>query len=295
MKAALRRQYALAILLIMASLVSLTPTWANPLPQTHAITINATGQATRITDSGISGPATLTLQAYAYNDSNQALQIQNATGVLQIGSANYTITNGHGNANKFGDIFIIGDTSPDDGQLFLHGTLQGNNLAFVSPESRLASLASLALSGSITTSTTQQTSPIVTSTASNSSSTALSTHSNATQVVKMTLTKLQSNSSAANITQSTSVNTTLAEQTNVTQLATMSGSNSTTISSALSNQTIPYGPGTSNSTTITVTQTITNVTITHTITVTVANVTITQTNMTSTVNATSTVTTSTSP
>jgi hypothetical protein len=294
MKAALRREYTLAILLITASLISLTPTRANPLPQTHAITINATGQATRITDSGLSGPATLTLTAYAYNDSNQALQIQNATGVLQIDSANYTITNGHGNANKFGDIFIIGDTSPDTGQLFLHGTLQGNNLAFVSPESRLASLASLALSGSITTGTPQQTNPIATSTTSNNNSTVLSTHSNTTQNANMTLAKTQSNSSAENVTQTTTLNTTLVEQTNVTQLASTSGSNSTTTFSALSNQTVPYSPGTSNNVTVTVTQTVTDVTITNTITVTVANVTITQTNMTSTVNATATVTTGTS-
>ena len=139
MKAVLRHEYMLAALLIAVSLIVVIPipSHAAPLTQTQPITINAAGQATRITDNGLSGSATLTLKANAYNDSNHLLQIQNATGSLQIGSTNYTITNGHGNANKFGDIFLIGDTSPDNGQLFLHGTLKGNSLAFDSPASRL--------------------------------------------------------------------------------------------------------------------------------------------------------------
>jgi hypothetical protein len=289
MKAVLRREYMLAALLIAVSLIVVIPipSHAAPLTQTQPVTINAAGQATRITDNGLSGSATLTLKANAYNDSNHLLQIQNATGSLQIGSTNYTITNGHGNANKFGDIFLIGDTNPDNGQLFLHGTLKGNSLAFDSPASRLSSLASLALNGSMTTGTLLQTGPVAISATSNS--TVSSMQSNTTLTRNMTLTTSQSNSVAANVTQSTVGNATLAGQGNVTESVTLSRSNSTSTSSS-SNQTIPYSPVVSSNVTVTMTHTVANITINHTVTVTVANVTITQTNMTSTVNATATVT-----
>ena len=289
MKAVVRREHMLAALLIAVSLIVLTPTpsHAAPVTQTQPVTINATGQATRITDSGVAGPAALTLKANAYNDSNHLLQIQNATGSLQIGSTNYIITNGHGNANKFGDIFLVGDTSPDNGQLFLHGTLNGNNVAFTSPESRLSSLASLALSGSMTSGTLLQSGTVVNSATSNSTASPMQPNKTLTQ--NTTLTKSQSNLPAANVTQTTVGNATLAGQVNVTESVSVSQSNSTS-NSSLSNQTIPYSPGTSSNVTVTVIHTVANVTITHTVTITVANVTVTQTNMTATVNATATVT-----
>jgi hypothetical protein len=314
MNPVLRSEYALAALIIAVSLITLAPARAAPSIQIQPITITASGQATRITDSGISGPATLTLTASAYNDSTHTLQIQNATGTIQIGSTNYTLTDGHGNANTLGDIFVMADASQGAGQIYLHGTLQGNNVAFVSPESRLGSLASLALNGAITTGNSPATSPLGVGTASSSNSITIATESstttanaatnssasNATQTTysystihftqsNMTMANSSVTLPAFNATQTTSMNTTQTSQTNVTALVRITGSNST-VASSVGNQTIPYSSGDSGNVTVTVTRTVPTITINNTVTVTVANVTDTQTNTTSTVKATTTVT-----
>jgi len=113
MKVVFRRECKLAGLLIAISLFVLAPITTNAAspPQARAITINATGQAARLTNNGPSGPATLTIKAFAYNDSNKVLQIQNTTGMLQIGSMEYSITNGHGSV-RLGNLFIVGNTKP---------------------------------------------------------------------------------------------------------------------------------------------------------------------------------------
>ncbi|HUK28912.1 MAG TPA: hypothetical protein VLV31_10845 [Candidatus Acidoferrales bacterium] len=322
MKTTPTREFTLAALILAVSLIALSPApiHANGSPQTtQPITINATGEATKITDAGISGPTTLTLKGSAYTDSSQTLQIQNATGTIQIGSTTYTLTNGHGSANKLGDVFVETDIS-SGGQLYLHGTLQGNNVTFIAPESRLASLASLALTGplitssvsnsslsdsentSTTNSTTAVTKPSTTtanqSIVITSSNRTQSTKANSTQMARTntTLTNASANIPELTTTQISSLNSTLTSSTNMTQVGQMAVNGSTaSTTSSFSNSTIPFSLGTSGNVTVTVTQTVATITINHTVTVTAANVTVTEANATSTVNATTTVSTSTNP
>jgi len=158
-------QYLPAVLFLILSIFSLTPTFtrADQQSQPETITIDASGQAAAIS-SGPSGAASLKLTAEAYNNSNGWLMIQNVTGVLQIGSTDFTITGGQGSASKVGAIAIFADTTTGKGQLILHGFMNGNSVTFGAP-SQLASTSYLTLSGNINNSAKQTVVPTTSITA----------------------------------------------------------------------------------------------------------------------------------
>ena len=155
MKTLLKRQYTVAVLLLFVSLFSLSPTLtrADQQSQTGTASIDLSGQAMPFdSGNGTATPVMLSLAGIVQGIGNGEIKMQNLTGSLQIGSANYTVSNGQGDANKRGEIVIVADTSSsqDDHQLVLNGSIKGNTLAFDAPSSRLASQFFLALMGSIT-------------------------------------------------------------------------------------------------------------------------------------------------
>jgi hypothetical protein len=220
------------------------------------------------TTVGSLGSATLDLTGEIHGDSGGGQVIENLTGSLQIGSANYTIFTGNGNSNRLGEFAIFGQSN--SGELVLHGIIKDNSTVTTdAPPSRLSSIAYLSLSGSMTLNITGNTTimnveatPNVTGTAENRTSTETSV--NSTQYV-------YSSSSISNFTSQSEVSN---------EIATRNTSNTT-------NQTVSYAlPGQSNTIaqfnnqTITITaytsETVANSTITQTVTTTVADTTVTQ-------------------
>lgn len=305
-----RNRYALMILLLLASILSLTPTLAHADQQPSvAIVITATGEATP-TNSGGNQLASLTLSGNGYINSNKWLIIENVAGSLKIGSTNYTITAGHGSVNTYGEIAIFADTNA--GQLVLYGTESGDGLTFDTP-SQLTSVASLSLNGSMNQ-TNESVGPASNSTVTNSAngtpSSTNRTQSNTTHALA-SITANSTQSSTLNTTASatnssvvptTSVNNTNATTTHssTTYSTTFSPStiNSTTMSSTTltGSGNVPLNPPPQGNVTITVTQyvsqtasttqTVANVTISYTLTTTVANTTTTVGNVTSAVTTT---------
>lgn len=161
-----KHQFAPALLLLAVSLFALRPP-STVADQQHAagtININATGQATPIKKGKGQVPtsATLILTGSAHTEGNGEVKINDLTGSLQIGTSYFAfaILDGHGEMNKHGEVEINAKASDGNHkfELELHGNIQGNNIVFNSPESKLSSLYFLSLSGqatlSITTSTT---------------------------------------------------------------------------------------------------------------------------------------------
>ena len=280
-------------LLLAISILSITSTRAHADQQSPSgmTTINATGQATAI-GSGPSGTTTLNLTGAAYMNTNQWFILQNMTGSLAIGSSTFTITNGQGSVNSFGDIAIFAQTNPGGGQLMLHGTAHGGSVTFDSP-SQLTSEAYLSLSGTINQSNVTTSLPVSSqSLATNADMTATSP-TNQTEGSNSTMsTTSMGNSTYENSTQTISSQTSTANSTADSQ-QTVSGANSAA-SNGIGN--VPSNPMASGTVTVTVTryfnqtvpttQTVANVTISYTMTATVANMTVTETNATSTVTVT---------
>jgi hypothetical protein len=302
MKAPLTQQCIVALLVTIA-ILSLAPTLAHADQQSQpeTITLNMTGQATAI-GNGLSGASTLNLTADAYKNSTQWLIIQNVTGSLQIGSTVFQITGGQGNASKFGAVAIFADTNSGKDQLILHGTMNGQTLTFDPPQSQLASTSYLSLSGTVN----ENIGPTA-----NFSANPANTDENFTSLT----TGLRNDTQTANSTATSSAvepqNTTNAQSVNMTSTTDANSTLSITLNNS-TDWTIPTSDNAAPSSgtqapanitvtrtqyvnqTISVTQTVANVTISYTITSTVSNTTITQANVTTTVNAT-TLTTSTGP
>ena len=298
-------QQNFAALFVTIIILSLAPALAHADQQSQPeiISLNMTGQATAMA-SGLSGASTLNLTADAYENSSQWLIIQNATGSLQIGSTVFQITGGQGSVSKFGGVAIFADTNSEKkDQLILHGTINGQTLTFDSPQSQLASTSYLSLWGTIN----ENTGPI-----GNFSANPANTDENFTSLT----TGLRNDTQTANSTAGSSTvepqNTTNTQSVNMTSTTHASSTLSTTLNNS-TGSTIPTSGNAAPSSgtqapanitvtrtqylnqTISVIQTVANVTISYTVTSTVANTTITQTNMTTTVNATITITTSTGP
>jgi len=147
-----KHRNTLALMILTVSLLSLAPTLtsADQQKQGWPMQINATGQATPLNEGrGTASPASLSLIGSAYTEGNGKLKIQDLTGHLQIGSVNYTLTNGQGGVNKQGDVEITAKTNGENhkDELNLHGSLQGSSIAFNSRESKLSSLYFLTLAG----------------------------------------------------------------------------------------------------------------------------------------------------
>jgi len=289
----LTQRKAFVILLLAISILSITSTRAHADQQSASgmATINATGQATAI-GSGPSGTTTLNLTGVAYMNTNQWLIMQNMTGSLAIGSSRFTITNGQGSVNSFGDIAIFAQTNPGGDQLMLHGTAHGSSVTFDSP-SQLTSEADLSLSGTINQSNVTTSLPVSSQAMATNADMTVTSPTNQTEVSNSTMSSTSmGNSTYENSTQTISSQTSTANSTGDSQ-QTVSGANGTA-SNGIGNA--PNSPAASGTVTVTVTQyfnqtmsttqTVANVTISYTITATVANMTVTETNATSTVTAT---------
>jgi hypothetical protein len=283
------------VLFLAISLLSLTPRLAHAGQQTVSasspITLNATGQATAI-GNGTSGPTKLNLTGASYENANQWLIIQNVTGSLHIGATAFTITGGQGSISKFGDMAIFGDTTTEKNQLTLHGTRNGSNISFYSPQSQLDSIAYLSLTGSInqtaqppdqsTNATTSPNAPI------NSTTNSRSEQRNATVALATSTSLINATFAYSKINTTLTANTTLlnanlsADKQSTTDNATNSTSTNGNTQASLP----------SSSVTVTVTQyvnqitsttrTVANMTIYYTVTTTVENTTLTKGNVTMT-------------
>jgi hypothetical protein len=256
-----KRQLAIATLLIAVSILALQPSTilATPNPQS-TMSLNASGQAFPIgngRNKGTQSSATLTMAGNAGFDGNQ-LEMSGLSGILQIGPTSYSLTGGQGEGNKNGELEI--QTKSADGkdnlELVLHGNLQGNNVAFTQPQSKLASLFFLSLSGQITVNP--------------SSSTSISSSGSTSQGQTVTVTQTNT------VTQQQNVTTTKTQAVTKNNTATMTiFQNLTTTVTQPAIITATLTVTKPQNVTITVTQTGTNSTITRTVT-TVSNSTITQ-------------------
>ena len=231
------------------------------------ITINATGQATPLNKGkGSPSAATLSLNGTAFEQGNGALSLDHLHGSLVVGSTNYTILDGQGEVNKNGDAQI--NAQVNDGkhrnwywnELDLHGSIQGTNATFNSPESKLSSLYFLSLTGQVgLTLKTVTFSPKNPHNEENETSTSRKNHHGEEENETTTVTLTVNNTLTE--TQNNTVTQTVTVPQNITVTLTLS-SNRTIIS--------------------TQTQTVANTTITNfvTTTTTVANTTITVSNST---------------
>jgi hypothetical protein len=278
MKSKRIHQYAFVLALLAVSLFSPTPARADQAQnQVGTVVIHLTGQATSMDNAtGPSGSATLDLAGGVHNDGNGGLLIQNLTGILQIGSANYTISTGHGESNRLGRFVILGESS--SGELILHGTIQNNStMTTDSPPSRLSSLAYLALSGSMSVNNT-----------GNDSGVNVELSQNATSTIENSTNSNISANSTSEITQYGSITSSIANATSQTEISTNTTTSALTksiVNSTSLNQTVSNAMPEQNSITITTTQ-LNNQTITVYVTNTVANYTITQATTTTVANIT---------
>ena len=215
----LTHQSFFTVTILLLSILSLTPTLAHADQQTKTETINIelTGEATSI-GNGPSGPATLSLTAAAYKNSNSWLIIQNTTGLLKIGSSNFPVTGGHGSSSSVGAIAIFCNTA--SGELILQGTMDGDSVTFQMP-SQLTSTSYLSLSGTIG-SRTQQSSNVVTGSTSSVENSTISVASKANTAQQ------KSTSSSAQQINSTSSTRTLQNATTSSPVTTVAGSATTT-------------------------------------------------------------------
>jgi hypothetical protein len=256
--------------------------------QAGIVVISVSGTATPI-NNGLSGSVNLNLTGAGSKGTNQDLQIQNITGSLNIGSTNLTVSNGHGSVNAYGEIAIFANTSLAGNELFLHGMIQGNNVAFVSPQSRLSALSLLTLSGNISVNGVEVYSANL-STIRNSTITAANVTSSVLALQISNSPTLQGNVTVQTVSVATSTASTSVSNRTASEALAVTVSNTAT--SAVTNETAaPKAPPPQNvavtvtqfdNQTISVTHTVANVTITYTTTTTVASMTITQANTTTT-------------
>jgi hypothetical protein len=151
------RHLLLTILLTMV-ILTLQPIAKADQFQTGTVTITAIGQASLMgneTKQGNPASVNMNLTEIMVSYGGSHIQFQNLTGSLNIGSENYTMSNGLGEVGDQGEVQIdaSANTNNTDFQLELHGTMQGSNLIFNSPDNKLAPLYTLLLTGQVTTTT----------------------------------------------------------------------------------------------------------------------------------------------
>jgi len=151
------RQIALVLALLVSSTISLYPAIAFEKPQQGStpISIDAYGQAFSIPKAkskSVTADASLTLLGSVQSKGQGEMKLYALTGTLRIGSTNYTITEGKGEVNNEGSMEIKGKTSDGNRtlELALHGCIQGTNVTFTQPESKLSSHYFLSLTGKAT-------------------------------------------------------------------------------------------------------------------------------------------------
>jgi hypothetical protein len=288
------------MLLLAISIISITPPLirADQQSLTVPVTINASGQATAIANS-TTVPTTLNLTGTSYRNSNQWLIIQNTTGTLEIGQSTFDIVDGQGSVNNLGDIAIFASTPSGVGQLILHGTINGTGVNFDSPQSQLAAIAYLSLSGTIDQNIHETANPLLNSPTNSTTLASKTTISIASLTNETQSSSTAIPSSTTSVSQETAqiniqnVTTYTINSTMATALTTSSITNTTTLSGGGNASYNPSTPGNITVTvtqyvnqTISTTQTVANATISYTVTTTIANTTITQSNVTTTVTAT---------
>jgi len=258
-----KRQSALVLMLLAASMLALYPTLTLEKPQSAlgGVQINAEGQAFPIgkgngKPASTASSASLTLSGSANVEGNEEYKLNGLTGSLQVGSASYSITGGKGEINNKGKIEINAKTGDGNRklELVLHGNIQGESVFFNQRESKLSSLYFLDLAG-------QATFDISTT----------STSETETEEETVTVTVTQNNTLTETVTQIQENTVTTTETSNQTLTETVTASVTETATETVANSTATV--------TETVTQTVANstATITETMTTTVANVTLTTT------------------
>ena len=157
-----RNQSAIALLIVTISLLSLYPAigYAKPEQQSGTIAIVATGQDFPLASQKCSGQgsfANVTLSGNITSQTGNEFKIDILTGSLNFtfGKANLTITGGHGELNKQGNVQINANAlnATQTLQLILHGIINNGNARFDCPQSKVAGLFFLSLSGTAITST----------------------------------------------------------------------------------------------------------------------------------------------
>jgi hypothetical protein len=254
-----KRQLGIALLLLAVSIFALQPniTLADQPNSKGTLSISATGQAYGIgKNKGQTSTATLNLAGQAQGQGNKQLSLYALTGILLIGSTNYTFTNGHGESNNPGSTEIEANTKGGNNklELDLHGSINGSNVTFTQPQSKLSSLYFLSLTGQVTLN-------LQTFTTTSKSYTKSFTHTETDD-------EHQHKNQTTTITQNQTIFQTITQTVNNTQTVTQGN-----------NQTITVTVTQNNTPTVTetVTQSATNSTVTVTTTTTVANTTITTT------------------
>lgn len=238
-------RHALILVLLAVSLFSVTPARADQIQvQVGTVVFHLTGQANSMNSTvGALGSAALDLSGGIHGDGQGGLVMQNMTGNLQIGSANYTISKGDGSSNRLGEFAIFGQSN--SGELVLHGIIQNNiTVTTNAPPSRLSSIAYLALSGSIALNISANSSVMIessqnaTSTVENRTSTSSSVNSTQQYAFSSSNANFTSQSaiSTENATQNTSNVTTSLSQT--ASYALPGQSNAAITTTQFNNQTI---------------------------------------------------------
>jgi hypothetical protein len=208
-----------------------------------SVTINATGQAFPIGKTGNSSSAILNLSGAV---GGEEVKFEGLTGNLQIGSTNYALKDGQGQANSNGEVELHAKANGGHNglELTLHGKLQGSSVVFSMPESKLSSLYLLSLTGQMTLSAS------TTTNSSGGNDNEGEGHSNGhsttvTQTQNITVfeisTKTQNNTQTITQTIATPQNVTVTEFSNSTITVIQTGTNSTiteTTTSTVANTTI---------------------------------------------------------
>lgn len=268
-------EFAFAALLIVVSILAQQPRMILAAPnQQGTVSINATGQAFPIgngngkgkgNNKGSQSSATLTLTGNAGMDGNE-LKLSGLSGMLQIDSTNYPLSGGDGEGNKHGNLEIQTQSNGGDGmELVLHGSMDGNNVFFTNPQSKLASLFFLSLSGQITINVNSGTNNSNSSTTSESGDQPVTVTQTSTETVTQnntitqngttTVTELQNQTFTVTQPVNITLTETITQPENVTITVTQTGTNSTIT------QTITTVSNSTTTETVTITQ---NVTVTVT-------------------------------
>jgi len=168
-----RAQSTITLLLVTISLLSLYPAigYAKPEQQSGTILIVASGQffplgSPKCTGQGSFANVTLTGNVQSQTGNEFKIDILAGSVNFTSGKANLTITNGHGELNKKGDVQINANAlnGTQALQLVLHGSIGNGNAAFDCPQSKLAGDFFLSLSGKATLSVTTTSTTSTTST-----------------------------------------------------------------------------------------------------------------------------------
>ena len=262
-------RYAFALVLLAAGLFSLTPARADQA-QLGTVIFHLAGSATSMNSTNSLGLATLDLTGGGLGDGQGGLMIQNLSGTLQIGFANYSIFTGDGKSDMQGNLMMLGESN--SGELVLQGIIQHNSTVTTDATlSRLASLAYLALSGSMQLTAMPSESATIGELTQNVVGTVGNVTSISSSVNSTTVTQPPSSSlsSAGNFTVQTEFSS---ENISSEANATSQGQIAPTLSLPEQNITTPFG---NHTITVYVSSTVANITIIETTTTTVAGTTTT--------------------